>query len=735
MLLKHHPQHGAHTDPIDLAMAKVQAELGSPAGTTPGDLEVVGREVLKRTVQFLRENNIVEKHDNNLCKLQFVSGVTCESFSVKGGDTKWRMLLDACHIPQADQASVANQIVINMNKYLGGGSARDGLSRHLRSETPGANSVSLSAYYSPGVMDSLVSVQTEAFGQNINDLYPEVAAAIAVPLIRYHQGTADKLMPRIPAARPTVHYLVPRHEVFSLADAVVAPINMTELYWDPERITNRLKRVVPKFDNRVGTEVVEDGVLAFSQMANLRFLALDPSGPTSHINHTDTIADAVRLEKLIVTLTAAEVGSAGDPDYAEELEETFELYAPKTSNEFRRIAGDSMERSLSLVNYPFRLVTTTPTSAGVASEILAAASAGEAIEVVAFFSGQINLETGDIIATCPATLRLRPAPGAAASPELTAMLARLTVNLDGYVVDARHSEENMRQSQTVVREQRRHFEFNIPTGRNVLYDTALTDNRGDDNSSAMIASVLRLGDDSTALRSAVEAIEGAADGLRAVEGGSTTYSALANTYVAGNRVRPTVIIDAFDPSDLTRMRDADRQGDVRQRFDFFLTGITTQLLSQSLLAWQLPEGVKPTFRCMCGPKVLGRLFGSQHIHAHLNQNAAMSIENGAGNIQYRCVLQDGTVLEVVTNTFKEFESTLLMVAHIPDAPESDVNFGHIHDHGIYFLSYTPSADAHGQWKRLAGNSRIMPIPTNPVGALIDIINLDSVTAWSTASAE
>jgi len=706
--------------PLDLLLNDIESRFQAEDTGKPAEIRTLSKRIVKAIDVFMNASHLLTANRNTLSGFELAPTVSTESLQTSMSQDGLLTLLRSCGVAEGDFPRIAREIALQLSKYTITDS-KSAQAKHLQMDTDHVDTVALESFYTPHSID-MFNMSLEGFGVDINVTYPEVAAAVAVPLIRYHLSTADRAFPRLPTSTPTAHYMTPRHEVFSMADAEITPINVTELYQNPDLITNRLRPIVVLDTNDTTGAVVADGILTIGVDANILQLGIDDTDPANtNLNHTDTVADPVKLTSILMSLTGVGAGGSGEET---DLVESFTLAVPVTFGQFTRIAGDSADRSITF-RYTFRLTNASTTTAGAASTLLAGLDEGEAVVVSVFFAGTINLQTGLITATSAIRVAAGAVTGADASVALTQLMEDYACvgAAVGYSIDARYSEENMRKSHLVVRQQRKHFEWNIGTGRNVLYDTPLADAQSDDTASNMISGLLNLGNDATSLSAFRDVISGVAAGLDNVEAGTMTYSAFSNLFVAGNRVRPMVIEDTFDPSLVTRMRDADTQGDIRGRFDAYLTGIVTQLIVRSFLQTQLPAGTRPTFRCVCGPKVLGRLFACHQIHQHLDNGSFDS----AGGVEYKMVLQDGTTLEIVTTTFEAYEEALMMVAHIPGDPKSDLNFGHIWDHGSYFLSYTPSVMGYGQWKRLAGNSRFLPIPTNPVGAFITFANLDSIS--------
>lgn len=723
------------------SVESLDPSLTSPHNAMPmavsTDINERARTIVKNVQQFLVDSSMV-----NVTEQLFGNNAGVPSQVYQLGSTspatllgsldasQMNLLLDACGVRPADRPRMARTLALTLAKYAVGGKPSDGMAMHQkaaeRNTGAAVDHVALESFYSPSIVSAFNSprLTMESFGVNIDGTFPEVATALAVPLINYHQSAADRMLPTVPVTTPTANYVSEWAEVFSLDDAVVTPKALLDLYFDPSAISNELRLIQPLYANNTDGELIANNVIAFGKQVNILRLALNSADPSNdRINHTDTVSDHVRLTDILFTLT-----DIGTPDlepeasgYVAPATETFLLSVPLTVGMFGHHEGAAERRLLAPSEaLRFTLTNTSVMSNTTVSSLLSAALAdGEMLTITAWPTASIMLHNGDLTGSCTASLTATKAAGAVAlSDDFAALFARLTITPTGYKLDARYSEENMRKSALIVRGRRRHVEFNLRGGRNVLYDAPLAQKEGDENdASALITATMRLGNDQTTLQSITDVIASVAAGLNGSAAAGFDWQPLCRQYVSGNRVRPTVFVDEFNPSTIERMRDSDRTGDIKQRWLSYLTGVTTYLIANSGIGKQLPQGVKPTFRVTCGQKVLGRLFGISHIYGHLDDGKYV---DGEGGVEYRMTLADGTVLEIATTLFTEWEEAMVMTLFIPGAPTSDLNFGHILDYGTYFLSYAPSDGARGTHKRLAGNTRILPIPLCPVAALITL---------------
>ena len=163
--------------------------------------------------------------------------------------------------------------------------------------------------------------------------------------------------------------------------------------------------------------------------------------------------------------------------------------------------------------------------------------------------------------------------------------------------------------------------------------------------------------------------------------------------------------------------DADRSGDIKQKFVNYMTYVVEQIHSYSKYVQQLPIGSTVTYRVLTTNPVLGCVIGQQHFHTVLDGG---SWGNNSG-VEYKLTLPNGVVLECVTTTFDIMKDSILMIPIVKGAPSSNLNFGHNWNYGTIVGSYIQGSG--GVCKRMFINSREMVIPVNIIGALLEITDI------------
>ena len=147
--------------------------------------------------------------------------------------------------------------------------------------------------------------------------------------------------------------------------------------------------------------------------------------------------------------------------------------------------------------------------------------------------------------------------------------------------------------------------------------------------------------------------------------------------------------------------------------------IITELLSKSFYNQQIPAGESVVFKVITDQTILDNAIAAPHIHNHLQGQ-----ETRNGMLEYTRVLPNGVRLEVVATTYKQMRDKIVLIPYRDSDPESVLNFGHNWDMGAFLAHYTPSVDG-AAYKRVFTCAREQVIPTNVVGAVIDVAGIEA----------
>jgi len=597
------------------------------------------------------------------------------------------------------------------------------------------------------ILNSTVAPGQEAFGVNVDLAVPDLKVAITISIMNFHTRLLPRILPTKSINQPSIQYKKEFLEVYDLADMDVPRKRLVDLYKEPQFAANELKRIIPLVKNDVdegghtnflsneievvdpesGNNVVIDGVLKFGLKSNILKLALDPTKyGYSKMNRTDLVAEGVKLESVYVRITNGEGANASSS--------IVRVDVPLAQQRLTRMvnADDSAMRNADI---KFRKVLTSSAvdvkgaavSAleGIIVESTDPALAGNNVSVVLDLNLKptISLKFGDADCLGSVGIRLRHATdNRQLTAEQNTAFAAVKAELLGYVLDARFSEENLRKTSIAVWTHNQTYQYDIPIGRNYVFDYAMGQENADENA-VNLNKVIGIGQDDVSLRNIlIRTLEDVYDRLQPISGGNPVdqIDYVGTKYVAGDKVKPTVFMGKLDFRNLNVIRDSDRSGDIKQKAITFLNAATTKVVAESLILHQL-NGAGVTFRCVTTMPVLGNILAQPHIHNHMDKEDARDIGDG---VEYVLVLPNGVRLEIVTTTFNYMANRIVMWPIIKNNTESELNYAINWDYGTMVAHYTPSGEeAH---HRMFANIRELPIVTNPVGLIIDIEGMKEV---------
>lgn len=699
-------------------MTQLQKMLAKVKGTSEDQLDAeilaLGQSVNRKVEAFLTNHDLA--YEVNAESMQPNSQVSLEQVESEidvSGEHSVEDLVEAAQIPDHLRGSAREQVALILSKFFnqttGGATA---FNAHRAPAQEGTNSLALDSVFSPEMVSELEGT-TEGFGANINVTVPDIKTAITVSLMRFHMGLMPRMLPTQVTESATVVYKQPRVSVFDLTDKQSEPTPMLDLFEDPSMVSNELPQIVPLEANDSAEDdvLVQDSQIRFDKTADILDLSIDSSKPGyGKINHTDHVADGPRVDAVRVDITNSTLGAT----------DTFDLTLPRDRNRMTRLADstDSADRALQITHEWF-LNSESEETDGTSSDLFSnAESTAEGIKVSLNVSVKINLKSGEVTGLASASLTKHRTDDADISDGFSDSFDSPT--LDSYRLDARFSEENLRKTSIAVRQDSRSFSYDLPIGRHYVYDSALTQDVPE-SIPGNLSRVVQLGEDHIALSLTSDVLANVKNRNQEVEQGLSTID-VGRDYVAGCMVKPTVIQGTLTISDLNAMRDSDRSGDIKQRAISYLNSLTTQLLSESKLKEQLANGQNVVFRLGTSVSVLGCVIGQPHIHNHLSAGQQGS---DSGGVEYRLQLPNGVILECVTTSFKSMENRMILVPHIEENPESVLNFGTVWDMGT-LVGQLDFASDDGAHKRMYANARQLMIPSNPVGADIDVVGAYSV---------
>ena len=575
---------------------------------------------------------------------------------------------------------------------------------------------------SPGFRADTFLVGAESFGASMDTVLPDIRAAMTVTLLQFHRGLVDRVLHRRTNGTPYVRYVVPYAEIYDMLKSNDDNgeirnngdhyIPFIELYGDPRAVSNALTPIVPKKNLDTKGQLYADGFIRNkAYRVNLFDLTVDADKMGySHYNLTDVVSENVALDALLIS-----VSNGSNTEY-------FELNVRQLNQSRLNMlpnVNDSGIRGV-IFNYTFKLGKDSKTQSGTATTLLANCTDTDYLRAHISFTSEINLKYATTSGYGEIGVDAYNKNKAAVNSEVTTMLEGLTFEVVAYKLDASFSEENLRKSNLAIRSNVRTFDFEISNGRNIMIDYSMQQELPEFLMS-LVSEATALGQDHRALDIIVKELMHVYDVTHLENDDPNFLDKLDKTgfqYVSSQMVRPVVYLQTIDLDAVDTIRSSDYLGDIRQFTEWQLLNLTSLIYQNSFYTQQLNPGEKPKFKVITSAIIKDNMLSVPHIHNHLNTNESVD----GNNVEYRRVLPDGTVLDVVTCTYNYMRDKIIMIPYRDNAPESFLNFGHNWDYGTFVAHYNPQIE-NGVNKRVFANSRTMVIPTCPIGLYIDVKNI------------
>ena len=682
---------------------------GSVAGE---DLIARGKTVYDAVGKYLTARNMVKAGAYNQMTVANEAMSFDTAMNASGIDAL-KDLVIGCGIPASQAKECCASILNIMDRCSKGPTVAWQLQQAKadRSSNNQAAATPLSAIYSTdvaGILNSSATASAEAFGTNIDMAVPDMKVAITVAIMDFHVRLIPRVMPTRSTTQPQVSYTKEWLEVYDLHEGMKPGMRLVDLYADPTYARNDLKRIEINMANDGASAVAnDDGTLKFGQKIGLIELSTVPNKyGYSHVNRTDMVADNVQVEYITVTIV-----NGGTTEY-------FNCEVPISKNRLTRMvnASDSSMRNAD-IKFRTYLRKGAAMSNGTVSALLANLGDSEAIVLDFNIKPTIRLKDGQVDCLGNVAISARhDVDNANLSAAATAFVTGATVTLFGYRLDARFSEENHRKTNIAVMTHRVPMSWDIPIGRNYVFDYAMGQVNAEENATNL-TKIIGLGQDKVALDVAVRTLEDVYDRIQTAGGNPVDQPEYVGAaYVAGDKVRPSVFQGTLDLTQLNVIRDADRSGDIKQKAISMLTAATSKILQESFLQQQLGGSVAATFKGITSIEILGNVIGMPHIHNHLDKSDDK--RNLGDGVEYVLTLPNGVKIEFVTSTFNDVRDKIILWPTVANNAESELHFAHNWDYGCMVAHYTPSGEA--AHHRLFGNIRELPIVTNPIGLIITV---------------
>lgn len=671
---------------------------------------------------------------NDESKIVGLESLSPDATAANIHDSAIAELLDAAKIPNSMRQVATESINLLLAKMLT--SKNDNMSYmnaqfgHGRTDPDLANRVNncTASTYAPGVMN-LISDNgfpaMEAFGQSTDRVLPDIRSAMAVTLLKFHRGLSDRLLHRRISDTPYVKYVVQYCEIYDMLLSKNEDHNIRNdhptrqpfiaLYADAAPVSNELQPLVPLKDNDENDQLLFDGAVKLNEAVNLFDLSrvANEFGKT-HTDWTDLVSEGAVLSSVIVKFKKSSTEEEYEIPVMDSPSARFNMYTN---------AEDSSDRQCTL-RHICALNSTSTDMKGKPTELFKEFKDNDYLKLSLAMTVNLRNKTSDVIGYGTGTFKAVNTANAAVASGATTALEGMTMTVEGYIVDARISEENLRRSNLAIQTNVRTYDYEISNGRYILVDYSLQQN-APDNIMKFVSEATSLGQDHKMLDIVTHQLlsvydknhyESVAPGIQ------NRLTTVGFDYVAGMKVRPTVYLATIDLTKVDTIRSSDLLGDIRQLVEWQLLNLISLLHQNSYYKHQLNDGEDVVYKVCTSNIIIDNLLSIPHIHNHLNKDTPADTNSG---VEFRHVLPNGTSLECVSTTFNTMRDKMIIIPFRKNDPESDLNFGHNWDFGNFVGTYTYQY-SNAVNKRFISNSRVQVVPTNVIGLYVQVEGLDTI---------
>jgi hypothetical protein len=570
--------------------------------------------------------------------------------------------------------------------------------------------------YSPNMSSTLNGIQTasqESFSVMSDYLLPDVKTHIVVTLLRLKFGIiTNRIFPRRSQTEPWIQFVIENLEGYNMEDSMSLKHDIrngrhrfwiSDLLSDPSPVSMVLKPVIPLLinDTPPGTYLVADGILKPGIRVPLLDLTYDGSRPGyASTDYTDILSDGGRVEEIFFDLIIDDDGgtpasttyhcSSGKLSAYDEAKFSPIPNTPEANPGFR----------MSTLRWKTPILTTFKDATG--NPVAVPVTYGDKSSG---FYAVLKLEPVTEIDVREATAEMKVSASlvpyydedkidlnSATYQKFITWLKRATVTITGYSVDLKFSEENLKKSTIALRSIPAEKIFAIVTGPNYLIDWSLRESAAPADVVNGLTQVMQIGLDDRNFDIIQDTLNDVYNRARAeyLEGEHlNNRQRIAESYVSGRKVKPTVIKTSFDfVAGVNTLRSSDYLSDVRSRAEAWLMQLLTQLIQESKYNLQLDAGEVTHFKVITSLPIFSAVFATPTIHAHIEAkypqgDTPIGSGQAVDGIEYTKILSNGFKVTFVIAPYDKIQNKLIGVINREQHPSSDLNFGINADYGVF----------------------------------------------------
>lgn len=722
----------------------------------PSDMRVTDRTTIGRVynavVQMMNESSLYgsRQYDNtfafeNRSAMESMSAVDYNADRVSSLTDKLYDLCQIAQTPATETMETMRSLQQVLHRYLGHTVQMDHWSKD---NSNSQNLTAMNSVYPSGALSDVSfdnkAPGQEAFGATMDTVLPDIRMAMTVVLLKPHKGIMSRLIHRRTIAGSVIQYVINNDEFYDLTKSQDKSgevrnswshrIPIVALYRNPNPVNMQLQPIIPQKALDVDDKyLVADGIMKFNVEVNMFDLTLDPQKiGYNNVNYTDLVSENVVVDSVYFNISNA----AGT---------VIEQYKANTSSiknarlNMPAQVDNSGERVTNL-QLIVQMNKNTAMSNGQANALFSSIQpdADYHVEVVMTVAPRINLMTAIAEATSHARLSVGKKTATAIVPgavqDMVTGSDAYTVELVGYSLDAKFSEENLRKTNMSIRSLTYTAQYELPQGKSIVVDFSMQQSVPEHVLNTA-QEVQAIGIDHRNLQAFLKLMREVHDQGK-IEDADPLYRdrnngrSLNTTFISGQRVNPTVIMNTIDLTRVVNIRSSDLLGDIRQFMDSFINKTISLLHWRSLYTQQLDNGEIPTYKVLTSGPIIENLFSIPHIHNHLHPQGMEAEQifrqkKHGEPIEFTRVLPSGVKLECISTPFKYMQNQIMIIPFRSGDAASELNFAHNWDGGQFVANYTP-VDQNQVNKRVYMNTREWPIPTCPCGVLIRIEGLETI---------
>ncbi len=694
---------------------------GNDVTASAQDLHEISHNITKCVGEFLQNQNLAtfEEDTNNAM-------VACEGMSglVNAvAATEVQNLIEQAGIAPEHQQNAAKMVMQTLHKH-NSNKATNVWRDHLSTDTGDINAKSGlgnigelvgagAAYY----INHDTNISTESFGTSMDQATPDLRSDIAVGLMRFHGGITASMINTQATNENVVRYNRTNAEVIDLADASAPGIPLIEMCRDASMVENELVKIDVLTANKVANECLEDGLLVVGEDANIIDLSIDATDIrlASRTPRKTTVSDGTFVEQIQVVLKSGAMAA-----------ETFAFDLPE--REFNFVwANDNTNDNKQIITKEFSFFLTTGANMANTNPSVMMAEAAtdrEGIIVKGIISGILDIQFGNIQLNVSVGTTAVNLDGEALTQGLIDMADAISQkDATRYAIDARFQDDEVAKASISGTSYTQSSWYSIRPGRTYLWDYALNENNAQSNI-AFISHLMKLGQGKRTLNMVRSTLEYVATATAAIEAGNMKPSeGPSKRYVAGSRVNPRVYTKTLDLAhgNIISNNDFSRADNIRAHTLLFFNALISRINATTFIMQQIAGGSTIHYRCVTTNEILDNCIAQNYQPDHT------VVQSGAkaGGVEYSLQLQNGIVLDFVTTTDVSMADTIMGYCWFSPA-KSELNFGQNWNCGLLSGHYPVAGGMGGSnHNRIYISSKEQIIPTNPIGFIVTVTNLES----------